>query len=801
MSGLPHAGGSIIAVQPVINQHVGGLSLEGMKALPRWVAWRLDLRNGKTTKVPYGVRGENAKSDDPNTWLTYEAAERLTQTLPNALGVGIMLGDLGDGKYLSGIDLDTCRNADGDLEPWAVEVMQRFRTYGEVSPSGTGVKLLLWYPSSGISFLRKHMGGAEHGKQWKRRGDGGDHPPAIEMYLSNRFFAVTWQQVEWLPGEVHKPQQDALLRLIEKDGPAFAGATKPKAADDRQPDLKDAPPPPPGDGDDIWTRIRAKSRFSQPIRRLLAGDFSGMADSSRSGIAFLLAGVMSREGFSREDYIEAVSTYTHTRNWYREKGNILGGREVNRAWQKASEPPPRQDPPHDEDGVVNEPKPGKSATSHEDGVALDFAAHYQGIAAFDHTDQQWLLWQDDRWQRDQTKRVEELARDFVRETRLGLDKAPVAMTKIAFARAVESAARADRRIAASHEQWNADPWLIGVPGGIVALRTGTLLDPDSTAYISRQASVRPAPAGTPCPMWQAFLDATTGGDKDLQGFLQRFAGYCLTGDVTEEVLTFIYGPGGNGKGVYMDTLAAILDEYAVGLPIEAFTANTNTNLDYYRAQMAGARLVTASETEAGTPWRESMIKQLTGNEHSLSARQPYGRAFTFKPIFKLAIVGNHAPTLRGRTPAMERRLRIVPFTHTPPKPDHGLKDRLKTEYPAIFRWMIEGCLMWQRDRLGTCGAIQKATDDYFQEQDKFSRWLDECFTLVPSGQVRAGIFYNSFRDWCSQNGEDPVKNQEFGEMLKKYPKIYKKKSDGIQYIQGVMPKKDDSTNQDRRYGE
>ena len=59
--------------------------------------------------------------------------------------------------------------------------------------------------------------------------------------------------------------------------------------------------------------------------------------------------------------------------------------------------------------------------------------------------------------------------------------------------------------------------------------------------------------------------------------------------------------------------------------------------------MAGARLVTASETESGRVWAESQIKELTGNEAPVSARHPYGRPFTYKPQYKLQFVGNHAP--------------------------------------------------------------------------------------------------------------------------------------------------------------
>ena len=107
---------------------------------------------------------------------------------------------------------------------------------------------------------------------------------------------------------------------------------------------------------------------------------------------------------------------------------------------------------------------------------------------------------------------------------------------------------------------------------------------------------------------------------------------------------------------------AILADYAVAMPMEAFTAGGGVRLEYYRAQMAGHRLVTASETVTGATWAEGQIKELTGNEMPVSARHPHGRPFTYRSQFKLCIVGNHAPRLNSRFKAMERRLRVVPLT-------------------------------------------------------------------------------------------------------------------------------------------
>ena len=114
-------------------------------ATARWVCWRLERRRGTLAKVPYCPTGGLAKADDPRTWDTRAAAEARAVTLVNGSGggVGIVLGDLGDGTSLGGIDLDTCRASDGTLEPWAIEIIEKIGSYTEVSPSLTGAKIFL----------------------------------------------------------------------------------------------------------------------------------------------------------------------------------------------------------------------------------------------------------------------------------------------------------------------------------------------------------------------------------------------------------------------------------------------------------------------------------------------------------------------------------------------------------------------------------------------------------------------------------------------------------------------------------
>lgn len=426
----------------------------------------------------------------------------------------------------------------------------------------------------------------------------------------------------------------------------------------------------------------------------------------------------------------------------------------------------------------------------ETDVARRFAAANEGKLVYDHDDRRWFVWSGSIWKKDSVASAMERVKRFVESERERAieEQDGKAMSKVKFVRAVEEVARSDPRLAVHGAMWDANGWLLGTPDGVVDLRTGDVRAGLPTDYISKHAAVAPAPRGTVAPNWEAFLDAATQGDAQLKQFLQRWAGYCLTGDVSEEVMCFLYGGGGNGKGVYTGVLSAIMGHYAVAMPIEAFTAGTRQNLEYYRAQMAGARLVTASETESGRHWAESQIKELTGNEAPISARQPHGRVYTYLPQFKLHIVGNHAPSLKGRSPAMERRLRIVPFDHQPPAPDPDLKARLVPEYPAILRWALDGCLDWQEGRLGTAEAIQKAGGEYFERQDVFGRWMEERCIFDSTLSSKPGALFADYRGWCQSAGETPLSSPEFAEKIDRTKGLRRIKLRGVNLITGIATK-------------
>jgi putative DNA primase/helicase len=393
----------------------------------------------------------------------------------------------------------------------------------------------------------------------------------------------------------------------------------------------------------------------------------------------------------------------------------------------------------------------------EDAVARRFTEISGDTLRYCHDTGAWFEWNDTVWQKNNTQHAFHWARVLARE--LSEDKgikvkAPA--QKASFASAVERFCRADPTFAVSIDYWDSDPFKLGTPGGTVDLRTGILLPADRADGITKQTSVAPADTAH-CPLWLKFLRESTGNDVELIRYLQQWCGYALTGDTREHALVFVYGGGGNGKSVFLNTASGIANQYAVVAAMDTFTASRDSKHPTDLAMLRGARLVTASETEEGKAWAEARIKQMTGGDE-ISARFMRQDFFTFKPQFKLTIVGNHKPVLHNIDEAARRRFNIIPFTRKPEQPDRELETKLKSEWPGILRWMIDGCLDWRANGLVRPAIIVEATNAYFDEQDLFGHWLREFCDVEkdnPHKWENATVLYKDWKFYAEAAGESP----------------------------------------------
>lgn len=405
----------------------------------------------------------------------------------------------------------------------------------------------------------------------------------------------------------------------------------------------------------------------------------------------------------------------------------------------------------------------------EDEVARGFVDEHHERLKFCHTRGKWYIWRGSTWTLDDTREVFEWVRLYVRSLSSASNtKQRSKMEKHTFIANAETIARSDRAVTMRASDWDADPYLLGTPAGTVDLRTGELRPARPEDRITRRVAVAPAEEAA-CPAWQGFLDDATAGDAGLVRFLRQWCGYCLTGDTKEHALLFLYGPGGNGKSVFVETVSHIIGEYAATASMETFTASNTSQHLTFLAMLAGARLVTASETEEGRAWAETKIKQVTGGD-KITANFMRRDPFTFKPQFKLLVAGNHKPALTNVDEAARRRFNIVPFTRKPARPDPDLPHKLRAEAAGILRWCIDGCLDWQDNGLVRPRIVQEATAEYFDAQDVLSQWLEERCRVEPDNRLLLSTASQLFADWsgyATAAGERPGSQKSFGAALAK----------------------------------
>jgi putative DNA primase/helicase len=395
----------------------------------------------------------------------------------------------------------------------------------------------------------------------------------------------------------------------------------------------------------------------------------------------------------------------------------------------------------------------------------------------------WLTFDGERWQVEKTHLPLEFAKRIAREAALETSgKAARDLASKHTASAIVDLARADRKIAAIAEQWDVDPWLLNTPGGTMDLRTGQMRAPWEKDYITRVTATEPD-AMCPYPLWCLFLSRIFNGDVALIAYVQRVLGYALTGSTKEQALFFGYGTGANGKSVLLDTITGIMGDYAKSAPIETFTVSTGERHPTELAGLRGARLVTAVETEEGRRWAESRIKALTGGD-TISARFMRQDFFEFRPQFKLVIAGNHKPGLRSVDEAIRRRFNLLPFAVTipPSERDPDLTKRLKTEWPGILSWMIQGCLLWQERGLQPPPAVADATAAYLEAEDALGAWMQACCTRTVSATGKALALYTSWKAYAERAGEPPGSQKGFAHALEARGFEGRRTKRGIEYV-------------------
>jgi putative DNA primase/helicase len=389
----------------------------------------------------------------------------------------------------------------------------------------------------------------------------------------------------------------------------------------------------------------------------------------------------------------------------------------------------------------------------------------------------WLIWDGRVWSADKTNRIYALAEETLVLMR---KKAALLPVKDEVYQMMDHAGRSESThkiesmvkgaswkhgVSLLPEELDSDNWLFNCANGILDCRCGRLAEHDRGALMTMMSPVA-YDADARCPQWKQFLKTVFRGDSQLIRFVQKAIGTCLTGDTSVQSMFILYGTGANGKSTFVNTIMAVLGDYAATTPTETFLSRKGDQANNDIARLKGKRFVSAMESELGGRLAEAMVKRLTGND-VISARFLYGEYFDFIPTFKIFMATNHKPKVGGMDEAIWRRLKLIPFEVSipPEKQDRHLKEKLERELPGILSWMVEGCLLWLNEGLGHVEAVDEAVREYRGQMSSIEAFLEAECVRDDYGRVKIGVLYDRFVSWCEATNERVISKRALGMRL------------------------------------
>lgn len=748
-----------------------------LKGYKNWVCWQAypdPKSHSGISKKPINPRtGGFAMPNNSDTWSDFETAVRQSGKYS---GIGFMFSN----SPFFGVDLDDMPNdiqdyQNGGTDNIISEFVNTLQSYTEFSQSKTGVHIIC-------------KGTLPEGRRKAKNDSGG-----FEMYENGRFFVVTGNYCSEY-GYINDCTE-SVKPLHSK----YLGKTaEPKPNKNITVNLNSV--------DDI-VRAACIAKNGSLFKALYSGDFSAYSSQSEADMAFcnMLAFWCGCDA-EKMDAIFRQSGLMRDKWDRKQSGTTYGVITLQKAISGCSQTynPKKQNDYSISIGngkviqTVDEEKM-RAYTFDDMGNAERFVDLFGENARYCYTEKKWYFYNSMRWSVDNLGVILRMADKCVEamkaEAKLYLqadEESGGDMAK-AFEKHMKSSRSNKSKKAMLNEiehhlpilpiQMDRYKMALNTPSGIINLKNGDVKAHNPEYYFTKITSVDCADAAD-CPRWLAFLDDIFAGDKDLIRYIQKAVGYSLTGSTAEQCAFFLYGTGRNGKSTFIDVIRDVFGDYAANIQPETIMVKSSQSnaINSDIARLKGARLVTSVEPNEGVRLNEGLLKQLTGDD-TVTARKLYSEEFEFKPEFKLWMATNHKPIIRGTDTGIWRRIHMIPFNVQIPedKVDKNLTHKLKAEMTAIFKWCIDGCLMWQREGLQMPAAVLKSVREYRREMDVISAFIEDKCTL--EGTVQASMLYAAYASWADSNNEYCMSNTKFStELAKRFEKI---KGRNYNYFTGI----------------
>ena len=337
---------------------------------------------------------------------------------------------------------------------------------------------------------------------------------------------------------------------------------------------------------------------------------------------------------------------------------------------------------------------------------------------------------------------------------------------------------------------NKNPYLLNTPSGTFDLRKGLggFSEHKAEDYITKITTVSPSDKGK--NIWLDCLDKIY-GDKELIDYVQRICGLAVIGKVFIEAMIIAYGDGGNGKSTFWNAIFRVLGNYSGKLSADALTTSVRRNVKPEMAEMAGRRLLIASESQEGARLNESMIKQLCSTDEVM-AEKKYKDPFYFTPTHMLVLYTNHLPRISGSDDGIWRRLIVIPYARKLTGKD-DVKNYADYLYENageyILSWLIEGAkkVIDSKFHIDEPKVVTDAIQEYKEQSNWFSHFLEDCCEVGKGYKVSSNELYSAYRDYCSRMCEFTRSTTDFYTTLEKngFEKFTERR---IKFIKGLKLK-------------